>query len=759
MKRPHASIHFLLLLMLVMSLLLAACGGSPEEAPPTETPPPPPTNTPAPTPIPPTPTPQPSPTPDIAASFVPFEDAASGLALSHPEGWFSQGMFGFFIFASNEALLDSPDPDEEGGVVLVVAQNSSDFETTNPVEGIETAVAEFGLGEGVEVVSGPERLTINGLDSAQALVYATSEEGNIPLSIFVTILIGEERSALFFGVTPRETEADFLPTFQAMAKTIVLTTPVSTVSMLLANPSGFLAYGETVDGTVSAAEETAVWGFSGLANDAVSVSATPNEDDFDLVIDVLDANGDSIINGPQDNSFGEERVSLTLPADGMYYVTITGYAGASGTFQLALQSGSATSGAIALGETVSGSVTASGPSIWEFSASAGEVLVITVTPLDDLDAVVDVLDAGGNSILPGGEVDESFGEERLPAVVIPANGKYTIAVRGFGGGAGSFSLTLQSAGAGAEGQLLAYGQIGSATLPGGETQSWSFYAMQADVVDITVAPLQDGFDLMVDVLDSSGFSILPDGEQDDFFDTEYLRVLFLEEEGFYTITVRGFEGSSGDYEIVVTESLGGLPGSILSAADSLEEGEIHAFPFTAYADETVRIYVWPESGFDVVVSLYNDDTGELIEEVDNNTGYEEIIFTVPELANYYFEIAGLEGGIGSYEVVMLATAGAYLEAAGGDEIYGRVERDAVLEYYIQGVTGDTLTVTLSSDENSDMVIALLDLDGNVLTEVDNAVSGGEETLTYTFTQDQKLVISIREFYNEVGKFFATITLQ
>ncbi len=668
-------------------------------------------------------------------------------------------MFGFFFFASNEALLDSPDPGEEGAIVLMVVDDTSNFETTNPLEGIETAVAEFGLGEGVEVVSGPERLTINGLDSAQALVYATSEEGNIPLSIFVTMLIGQERSALFFGVTPRETEADFLPTFQAMAKTIVLSTPVSTTSMLLANPSGFLAYGETVDGAVSAAEETAVWGFTGLANDVVSISVTPNEENFDLIIDLLDANGASLINGPQDNSFGEERVNLLLPADGTYYVMVTGYAGATGTFQLSLQSGSATSGTIAMGETVSGSVTASGPSTWEFSAAAGEVLVITVTPGDDLDAVVDVLDASGNSILPGGEVDESFGEERLPAVVIPADGKYTIAVRGFGGGVGSFSLTLQSAGSGAAGQLLTYGQTGSGRVATGETQSWSFYAMQADVVDITVTPLQDGFDLMVDVLDSNGFSILPEGEQDDFFDTEYLRVLFLEEEGFYTITVRGFENSSGNYEIVVTESLGGLPGSILFATDTLGEGETHAFLFTAYANETVRIYVWPEFEFDVVVSLYNDDTGELIEEVDNNTGYEEIIFTVPELANYYFEISGFEGDVGSYEVILLATAGAYLEAAGGDEIYGRVERDAVLEYYIQGAAGDKLTVTLSSDENADMVIALLDLNGNVLVEVDNTGSGKEETLTYTFSKDQKLVISIREFYNEVGKFFATISLE
>lgn len=757
MKKITILPRFLLLLLLVMGLALAACGGSPEEAAtptPTETPPPPPTNTP----VPPTPTPAPSPTPDVTANFVPFEDAQAGLALSYPDGWFTQGMFGFFLFASNEALLDSPDPGEEGAVVLVIAEDTSNLETTNPLEGIETAVAGFGLGEGVETVSGPERLTINGLDSAQALVYATSEEGNIPLSIFVTILIGKERSALFFGVTPRETEADFLPTFQAMAKTVALTTPVSTTSMLLANPSGFLAYGETVDGEVTAAQETAVWGFSGLANDAVSISVTPKEADFDLIIDVLDANGDSIISGPQDNAFGEESVSLTLPADGMYYVTVSGYAGATGTFQLKLQSGSATSGVIALGETVSGSVTASGPSTWEFSASAGDVLVITVTPLDNLDAVVDVLDASGNSILPTGEVDESFGEERLPAVVIPANGKYTIAVRGFAGGTGSFSLTLQSAGT-AVGQLLVYGQIGSGRVAAGETQRWSFYAMQADVVDITVTPLQEEFDLMVDVLDSNGFSILPDGEQDDFYDTEYLRVLFLEEEGFYTIAVRGFEGSSGDYEIVVTESLGGLPGSILFAKSTLDEGEAHAFPFTAYAGETVRIYVWPGPGFDVVISLYNDDTGELIEEVDNNTGYEEIVFAVPELANYYFEITGFEGATGSYEVALLATAGAYLEAAGGDEIYGRVERDAVLEYYIQGAKGNTLTVTLNSDENADMIIALLDLDGNVLAEVDDAFSGGEEVLTYTFTADQKLVISIREFFNEVGKFFATITLE
>lgn len=764
MNNSHTRIRFFLLLMLVMSLALAACGGGEEASPPTE---PPPTNTPVPpptaTPVP-TSTPEPTATPDPTAGFQTFDAPDAGVTVLYPEGWFAESLFGFLIFGSDEELMDGPEPGEEGGVVLLIAGDTSEFETTDPAE----AITEFGLAEEIEVVSGPENITVNGLEGTKLRIHATSEN-DTPLSVLVAILMGGERSALFFGVTPQESEAEFLPIFEAMLGSVTLREPVAVgpggSAVDVTFPEGFLTFGELAEGSLTEAGETAVWSFSGAQGDLVSVTVTPLDDDFDLTVDVLDGDGFSIIGGVQDSSFGAETVSdILLPNTGQYFIAVSGYADNTGAYQILLQSGMEAypaSGNIAVGETVLSTVTANAVAEWTFTAAANDVVAITVTPLGDLDAVVDVINAAGASILPDGEVDGSFGEERLPAVTIPAAGRYTIVVRGFAGGTGSFSLALRPASASAvpSGEVLAYGQPGNGTLADAAPQTWSFFAAAGDVVDVTVIPLQDDFDVVVDVLDGFGFSVLPDGEQDQSYNTEYVRVIFLEEEGYYNVAVRGYDGSTGDYVVLVDESLDGLPGSIVFASDTLGEGEEHLFPFTGGAGEVVRIYVWPDFGHDVVVSLYNDDTGELITEVDSYTGFEELVFTIPELANYYFQIAGFEGSTGYYEVAIVASGVVFVELAGGDEVYGRFGEEGLLEYFISVAAGDTLTISASSDPDTDLTITISDLDDNVLAEIDASFSGEDETLTYTFTEDVLAVITIADFFGGQGDFFMNVSFE
>ncbi len=673
MNSSKTRIRFFLLLMLVMSLVLVACGGNEESTPETETASeptnvsptePPPTLTPVPTSTPEaTATPEPTATPDPVAGFATFEAPDAGVTILYPSEWFTENMFGFLLFASNEELIDAPDPGEEGGIVLLVAADTAEFETDDPAEAIDQAIAEFDLGEDVELVSGPDAITVNGLEGSKAVVHATSDN-DTALSALVAILIGGDRSAIFFGVTPQESEAEYLPTFEAMLNTVELSAPVVTTpengGADISTPSGIVEYGETAAGSLVSADETAVWAFRGSEGDLVSVTVTPLSDDFDLVIDVLDADGQSLIGGEMDSSFGEETVTdIVLPASGQYFVAVRGYEGSMGDYELLVSSGSGGSGAI--------------------------------TP-------------------PAGDV-------------------------------------------------LGFGEVGTGTLADAGTQTWSFFAEAGDVVDVTVAPLDEDFDVVVDVLDSVGFSILDEGEQDNSFDTEYIRVLFIEEEGYYTVAVRGYEGATGNYEVLVDESLGRLPGSIVFAADTLEEGEEHAFPFTAGEGETVRIYVKPDFGTDVVVGLYNDDTDELIEEVDNTTGFEELIFTSPELANYYFQVSGFEGSTGYYEATLLAGDLAYLEVAGGDSVYGRFGADGLIEYFIRAEAGDTLTVSVSSDEDTDIVLSFSDLDDNILAEIDDAFSGEDEVLTYTFDAEVLAIISVSDFFGGQGKFFMDVTLE
>jgi hypothetical protein len=642
-----------------MSLLLAACGGGEEPTPVPEvvnTPvPPPPTDTPAPPPTD-TPPPPPTETPVPAVEYTRFESAEGGYAIDYPSDWFTDSTAEFTTFASAEELLDSPDPGEEGGVVLVISGTTADFDSADPMAAMEQLVGEMGLGddESMEVVEGPTAVTINGKFGSSVVIRGDSDNGT-PISVFVTLVLNGDNTAVMVAATPQDTEADFRPIFEAMANSIEMSTPVA---------------------------------------------APPPESE----------------------------------------------------------------GVLLFGVTETSSVTDAGPSAWEFIGLEGEVIDIIVRPLaDDLDVVFDVLDESGSSVLDV-EVDESFGDEELRGFTVPASGSYTISVRGFADAVGDYEITLAEAGAapvaGAIG-TIAYGDLMNGTLASGESANWTFTGEARDFVDITVTPY-DEFDLTVDVLDPSGISILEEGPVDDSFNTEFIRVLSLPEDGTYTIMVAGFEDEFGDYDISLELSNGGQPGSIVFTAATLEESETedgHAFPFTALTGEVVKFYVDPEFGFDMVIDIVNDDTDETLDSIDLTTGFEEAVFTVPEDGNYYFLVKGFEGGFGAYDATLLGSDFAIFELAVGDGIIGRFGPDGLIDYIYRGTAGDTVFFTVESEDDLDLMLSMADLDDNSLLTVDELVAGGAETLTYTFTEDLIVFLTVSEFSANQGQFTLFVDIE
>jgi hypothetical protein len=658
MKKKHVRLLLTVIVIATMGLLLAACGGGEEPTPVPEvvnTPvPPPPTDTPAPPP--PTDTPPPpteTPVPEVVVEYTHFESAEGGFAIDYPSDWFTGGMPGFNTFASAEELLDSPDPGEEGGVALVLSGPTSDFNGTDPVNIMEQLIDEMGLANDMEVVDGPTAVTINGNDGASTHMRGTSDNG-IPLSFLVTLVSNGENTAVMVAATPQETEADFLAIFKEMANSIEVFEPVAAA---LPESQGVLLYGTT---------ETS-------------------------------------------------------------------------------------------------SVTDAGPSTWDFIGLEGETINIIVRPLaDDFDVAFDLLDESGSSVLDT-EIDESFGLEELRDFTLPASGNYTISVRGFAGAVGDYEITLAEAGAvpvaGAAG-TIAYGDLMNGSLASGESANWTFAGEARDFVDITVTPYD--FDLVVDILDPSGVSLMDEGPVDDSFDTEFIRVLSLPDDGTYTIVVAGYEDEFGDYDISLDLSNGGQPGSIVFAADTLEESETedgHAFPFTALTDEVVKFYVDPEFGFDTVIDIVNDDTDETLDSIDLTTGFEEAVFTVPEDGNYYFLVKGFEGSFGAYDATLLGSDFAIFELAVGDGVVGRFGPDGLIDYIYRGKAGETVTFTAETSDDLDLVLKMTDLDDNSLMEVDEFVAGGAETLTYTFTEDLIVFLTVSEFSANQGQFTLLVDVE
>lgn len=791
--------RFLVLLVTILALILTACGGGEEEPeattapaatdepaatePPAATATTAPTNTPEPTATPaPTNTPEPTATADVLAGFQQVTSEISGITIGYPGDWASsvEEGSGEIRMASSEELLTSDDLDLgafSGSFAVAIgfdaetaALMAGGGDATDPValltvfQGVITADTEDAT---FTQTQEPTAVEVNGM-SAATMAFAV-EGSDTDGVMHMGLIMGENQIGILIAAA-EESVAEGLPAiFDAMLASIEFSEPVlpdlPTTTGL--DSQGFLLYGDSVEGTLTA-DAPAVWDFIGLEGEVVDITVEPV--DFDVVVDVLDADGVSILpNGPVDNSFDTETIeALAIATSGPYYISITGFAGAVGDYTLTIvQSGTGTttvsgetSGSLAYGDTVAGAVASSDESsLWSFEAAGGDVVNITVDPDDQLDAVVDVLDASGNSILDSGEVDNSFDVEEILDLVIPADGTYTVAIRGFAGGTGNFELTLESSGSGSTGSTgttsgsTEYGATTTGEITSADASLISFRGFANDVVELTVSPAGD-LDVVVDVLDANGESVMFLGsDYDRSFGEEYIPAVWLPEDGEYFVAVKGFAGATGQYDVTVDLAFDGVPGSFIFASDSLtEDATEDFFRFTANVGEVVHLFVSPLDGLDVAIDVYNDDTDELAQETTDATfGVENAAFEVTEDGNYYFSVFGFDGALGDYDAIFYGSDFVILELAYGDGVVGRIGEEYI-EYAFYGEAGDEVIFSLETQDDIDMVMQILDLDDNVLGESDVEGAGGSESLTFTYDSEGLIIIRVYEFSSQPGDY-------
>jgi len=431
-------------------------------------------------------------------------------------------------------------------------------------------------------------------------------------------------------------------------------------------------------------------------------------------------------------------------------------------------------GFLLFGDVVTSVVEAGGSSTWDFIGLEDEVVDIIVAPQTEaLDAVVDVVDESGNSILPAGAIDDSFGEELLLGVEIPSSGTYYIIVTGFSDSdTGEYQITFnesgRSAGTSGEGVSMsgdiAYGDAINGSLTTEDaTQTFSFAGSTGDIARVLVDPEGD-LDIVVDIVDADGTPLVPAGS-DNSFGTEIVAAQ-LPADGMYAVVVSPCDGevcgeaNTGNFELI----LEGPAGSVVFASDTLEEvGEEHAFPFTTIAGELVSVIVEPDGELDVVVRVFNEDTDEeVMDETDRSFTVEGVGYQVAEDGNYYFQVAGFvpddnteDGGenLGGYFVTMFGSEKTLFELAFGDTVQGKFDTsDGFVEYIFNGTAGDTINITLETSEESDGVLEIMDLDDEVLASVDDGFSGEREVLSYTFAEDGLVILRVTDFFATGGLF-------
>ena len=318
---------------------------------------------------------------------------------------------------------------------------------------------------------------------------------------------------------------------------------------------------------------------------------------------------------------------------------------------------------------------------------------------------------------------------------------------------------------------LAYGDTVSGEVTGTRGSAWRFAGTAGDVIDVEVTPADEALDVTLDVRRGDGRSILPGGVVDEAFGTEVVEGLELPEDGDYVVVLRGFAGSTGAYSLTVVQSDGepATPEPVIQESIGLVVSDVlgpdeltgHAFPFYAPAGAGINAQVVPAEGLDVVVEMWNDDDGSLLEIIDLSFDIEQVRFSAPAEGNYSLVVRGFEGQTGEYTITLGGSGSVIFELAVGDEVTGLFDEQANIAFMLGLNPNETVVITSAPDAETDLVLELSDLDGNVLAGADDYFAGGAETLTYSAPPEIEAgtlyFIRVRDFGGRTGGSF-TLTI-
>lgn len=316
------------------------------------------------------------------------------------------------------------------------------------------------------------------------------------------------------------------------------------------------------------------------------------------------------------------------------------------------------------------------------------------------------------------------------------------------------------------------------TFAAGESHAWYFTGKAGQFATFVATPFDEGMDIQMSLVAPDG-TILVD--VDDNFDqeAEILANYELGEDGDYQIVVSEYAGLPGSYSLefsLLDEMKTVIPPDALLMASiergenveaTLEEGQKHAWTFSASAGDIINIHLDPvDEGMDMSFSVLAPDGSYVLEDYDSSFSDE---------SEEYFGLVLDKSGV--YTIVVKEfweiTGGYSLMIETGDEnnIQGNTDEDyeivdmgyigygesveaslpdgmIVHRWYFDGNEGDVISIKLSPDtDDADLVLSLVDPDGEEIYHVDDSMSGGdEEILDYTIPFSGGYAIGVVEFY-------------
>jgi Bacterial pre-peptidase C-terminal domain len=322
--------------------------------------------------------------------------------------------------------------------------------------------------------------------------------------------------------------------------------------------------------------------FQASQGDVLTITVKAADNQLDPKVSLLDSTGAEVASNDDHEStdsalgpYDSQIPNFTIPKTDTYTISISGFAGIGGKFDLTVAPSNGTSinntnptpGPIVPTEVnpegaqvIQGTVAAGETYTYDLQVTAGDVYTITVQSKTenfdpkvaiylDNDYIIDNDDFGSS------DPNLKSTDARIYNWIFDKDGKYELDVSGYQNSAGDFTLTLDRVATGAPyGKPVDQVELGS--IAAGETYSYTFDVSEGDWVTITVRTLTDGFDPYLTLLDQDGTVLLNNDDNGSSFG-EYayydslIRNYYVPANGSYTVEVTGVSDGGGSFGVTI----------------------------------------------------------------------------------------------------------------------------------------------------------------------------------------------------------------
>lgn len=433
-----------------------------------------------------------------------------------------------------------------------------------------------------------------------------------------------------------------------------------------------LAYGDSVQATITARESRHAFYFEGRQGDVVTARLTPTSGNLDPLLLLVDNNGDVLaISDDVDETLGAAITTIGISEDNFYFVIATRFGHSLGVteggFTLSLEREGVLSeagGYLNYGDSVIGFIDDNMPRLtYVFEAERGDIVNVRMQRVagSNLDSYVYIASEDGQILVDNDDREGSL-DAAISSFLILEPGFYQVVASRFGQEAGttegSFVLTLDTTPVSGQGispeaaLLLRYGAEASNSI-GGEVPGrfYTFGAQRGDIISAALTRTSGNLDPYL-VLLNGRREILQEDDDSGPSNNALIEGFIIPETGTYYLYAGRFEGDVGTTTGEFTLRLDGAtgeapvvaPGTLTILYGSTVSGQIDddqasvTYAFLADAGDIITISLTrTEGNLDPLLLLFSADSVQLAQDDDAGPDNDARIatFEVPDDGIYY----------------------------------------------------------------------------------------------------------------------------